>query len=252
MKKFLLFAVSAVALSMLTGCNDSSDSDNVTPSVQISLSNADITSLSINVNPVNAVKCAYTVIGDGETVPSADEILQSGKPAHANEASVIVIDNLEPNTPYQVVAAVQSISNEKVAESEIFSTADVPAIAFDATRATGKHYGTTNNLGVTLRTLDNGIDYELSLDIYDDSAKTTNVLGNGTYTLTNDSANATFNAEYSYVQMGNDQLKFTSGVLTVETNATDNTYKLELRAALSNGEYFHATFEGTISGFTLK
>lgn len=120
----------------------------------------------------------------------------------------------------------------------------------DPDRTSGKQYGSSNNFGVTLRKLQDGIDYEISLDLYDDEGKEKGYLTAGTYTVGNTSTDGSLNYDYSYLQKDNDQYKFSAGTLNVEIES--GNYKMRLDVTLSNGERFIATYLGAIDGFEIK
>lgn len=123
-------------------------------------------------------------------------------------------------------------------------------VVCDPERASGKQYGSSNNFGITLRKLQDGIDYEISLDLYNDAGRDKGYLTAGTYTVGTGFTDGTLNSEYSYVQKDNDQYKFTAGTLNVTTEG--NIYKMRLDATLNNGEKFIATYEGAIDGLEIK
>lgn len=146
------------------------------------------------------------------------------------------------------MAAVSSTDGQTgIAQQEV-TTAEAPVVVLD--RGTAKVYG-TRNIGLTLRGEDSGIDYEISLDLYDDAYAGTGYLTEGTYTVSEGTEDRAMNSEYSYLQKDNDQYKFVSG--TLEVKIVDNTYSLKLNVELNNeGGNFVGTFDGTIDDMPIE
>lgn len=75
------------------------------PSVQITPGEATETSVSFTLVPENADQARYVVVEASQTVPSADEIIASGKEADASQAAEYTEDGLKADTEYVVAAA---------------------------------------------------------------------------------------------------------------------------------------------------
>ena len=246
---FILSVASMVA--GLAGCTEKeSEKTPSTPTVTISIDNEKTTSASIEftITPTNAEKCSYVVIESTETVPSESDILANGNATDPDKASAISVDGLKSATKYLVMAAVSSTDGQTgIAQQEV-TTAEAPVVVLD--RGTAKVYG-TRNIGLTLRGEDSGIDYEISLDLYDDAYAETGYLTEGTYTVSEGTEDRAMNSEYSYLQKDNDQYKFVSG--TLEVKIVDNAYSLKLNVELNNeGGNFVGTFDGTIDDMPIK
>lgn len=247
MKKVFYSALTALALSaVFTGCTKES-----APEVSATLESAESKSLTFTINPSNAYKCSYILYAADAQVGTAEEVLATGTPAHANEASTITASGLEPNTEYQFAVAVQGDKGTAICVEKA-TTADIPAVQFDADRASGRQYGgATPNFSVTLRTEENGQDYELSLDVYDFVNTTATYLQPGTYTVTDDKEGQTIGTMYSYFYYNNKTNKLTSGKMTVAVNA-DKTYTIDVRLKIEDGTDFHGAFTGKIDGLPIE
>ena len=109
MKKTIYLALSVLAAAtVFASCNKTETEKVGEPSVTAVLDNATTTSLSYKLEPVNAVKCAWVILESDGDVPSAETVLAEGVPAHANEPSVVVMEDLTPNTDYKMVVAVEN------------------------------------------------------------------------------------------------------------------------------------------------
>ena len=110
MKK-LSFTCLGILLSVCTSCSNSDEEEKDwtgQPSVTISdpVGEKDI---SITITPENAVAAAYTCIAEGGgSKPTAEEVLEKGIQIDATQPSTIVIDWLDYDTDYVVIAAVRS------------------------------------------------------------------------------------------------------------------------------------------------
>lgn len=252
MKKtfFKAFSVMALAVAFM-GCDKTENDEKSEPSVIAELEGSTITSLSYKITPVNSVKCAWVVLDADAELPSVESVLKDGVPAHANEPSVVTKDGLEPNTDYQIVVAVEDADKLTAFNCVSGQTEDVPAVAFDSNRASGKKYG-KGNIGVTLRTEVDGVDYEADLDIYGDFS--VGYLTEGTYTVSASDEGNVICTAYSgtYVQIGNDQKVPESGNLVVSIDKDKKTYALELRLKMKDGSFFHGTFNGVIDNVGIK
>lgn len=248
MKHSYLFAsVAVIALGgVIAGCTDQKSQ----PSVSVEAGEATASSISFTITPANASKCAYVVLEEGETVPSADEILTNGTAADASSATEVTEEGLNASTSYSVVAAVSGEKGATATASASIKTAEEPAgIIFDPTRGTARVYKGMN-VGLTLRTLLDGIDYELVLDIYDKNVEEKGYLGEGVFEISDGMADGDINREYSRVQLDNDVYTFKSGTLRVKI--VDNTYNLRLAVILNNDTEFIATYIGTFEDMPIK
>lgn len=237
--------IAAIALLGIAGCKKE-EQVAPAPELTVELGECTPTSISFTVNATNAIDVAYLVLAADAEVPAESEILTTGTKIEAG--AEVTVESLQANTKYQIAVAASGENNQYTKEVLEAETLEEPAIALE--RAEGRIYGTSNNLGVTLRGVVDGIDYEIALDIYDDRCKETGYLGDGIYNLTNDGASGTFHSGYSYLQKDNDHFQFESGTLTVTINGTD--YSLLLDAVLVSGETFRASFTGEIDGLPIK
>ena len=124
---------------------------------------------------------------------------------------------------------------------------------FDSNRASGRKYGgATTNFSVSLRTEENGQDYELSMDIYDFVNTTAEYLQPGTYIVSDEQEGQTIGTSYSYFYYNNKTNKISSGKMTVSINDSDKTYSIDVRIKIDDGTDFHGTFTGKIDGLEIK
>ena len=130
MKK-LSFTCLGILLSVCTSCSNSDEEEKDwtgQPSVTISdpVGEKDI---SITITPENAVAAAYTCIAEGGgSKPTAEEVLEKGIQIDATQPSTIVIDWLDYDTDYVVIAAVRSKEGTVASDTAEITTAKDPAI----------------------------------------------------------------------------------------------------------------------------
>lgn len=252
MKKTLILAASALmAAAAFSACTKSDDTP-AAPEVSAVVAETSTKALSFTITPVNAVKCAWVLVDADAEIPSAETVLAEGVPAHANEPSAVVKDGLKALTSYNFVVAVANVDKATSYFILETTTADVPAVEFDANRASGRKYGgSTVNFGVTLRTEFEGADYELSLDIYDSNDTESTYLQPGTYTFGGSEGKTL--GSYCYLYINNKMYQFVSGAITVEINE-DKTYSIDIRLVTTNEEEssFHGVFTGNIDGFDVQ
>ena len=130
MKK-LSFTCLGILLSVCTSCSNSDEEEKDwtgQPSVTISdpVGEKDI---SITITPENAVAAAYTCIAEGGgSEPTAEEVLEKGIQIDATQPSTIVIDWLDYDTDYVVIAAVRSKEGTVASDTAEITTAKDPAI----------------------------------------------------------------------------------------------------------------------------
>lgn len=248
-RNVLLVAAVAFAASCLCGCVD--DAVSAVPEVKIEIVEVTPAAVTFTIKSSDALEGAYVVVEDGKDIPSAADVLTEGTAIDVSVPVTETVEGLSPSTKYHVIAAVAGENGQVVFDVAEAETLEDPAPApVVLERGSGRIYGTSNNVGVTLRGVVDGIDYELSLDLYDDSCRQTGYLGAGTYELSSGSASGSFNSEYSYLQMDNDQHKFTSG--TLEVKITDKEYSFVLDVTLKNGERFIATYDGELEDLPIK
>lgn len=238
MNKLTAIAALSCAAMLLCGaaaCNKTETPP--VPEVKVTLEEATANSITFSVSAANAVECSYVVVGADETVPAADGILADGTAVDLDNASEITADGLEPSTVYTIAVAVSSEDGQTAVATAEATTEAEPAIALDS--ASGKHYGSGNNWGVTLRGTVDGMEYEISLDLYDDESVEAGYLTEGVYTVASDSSDGTINPEYSSVDIvdtadyTNYHYTLSSGTLDVKI--ADGEYAMRLDVVLVDG-----------------
>ena len=113
-----------IVAATMFACSDSDTPDtpptppaSEAPSVSLRAGSTAYEVLSFIITPKNAVECAYTYVKKGETVPSAEAVLDKGTAADAAKTSTQTINGLEKATEYIIVAAVKG-ADGSVAASE--------------------------------------------------------------------------------------------------------------------------------------
>lgn len=254
MKRFYFFALSVLTAAVaFTGCSKSDETAGE-PAVSAVMTDATTKTLTFTITPVNAVKCAWVVLAADATVPDAETILLEGVPAHANEASIVTETGLSAWTSYKFAVAVANADKKVSSFSLEATTEDVPEVEFDSNRATGRKYGgAVTNFGITFNTEFDGIDHQLSLDIYDFEDAGTVYLKPGTYKVTDDHEGKTIGQTYSNILIDNNQYSLESGVAVVTLN-DDKTYSIDFRFITNNPAEasFHGVFHGVISGLEVQ
>lgn len=218
---------------------------------QVSIENGTVTqsAVSFTIHSSDAMKGAYVVVKEGEQLPSADELLASGKAFEVNQKASITEEGLKEGVSYTIMAAVAGEENLKSTAQSIIQTAKAPSLEFDPTRGSAKIYG-TKNVCITLRTLFEGVDYELQLDIYDHQYAQNKHLSPRTYNVASGTNDGSVSSDTSYLQMGNDQFKLQSG--TLEVQIREKKYNLTVKLVLNNGKTFNASFVGELDGMPIN
>lgn len=241
MNKFSVFAVlSCAAVFAMSGCTKSVETPE--PEVSVEIGEVTMNSISFSVAAKNAVECAYVVVADGESVPSAAEILSDGISVDLSADSGLVAEGLEPSTEYTVAVAAASEDGKTAMDSASAATEADPAIVLD--RASARQFGTSNNFQITLRGTVDDVEYEISLDMYDDEGKEAGYVTAGTYSIESGNTDGIVDASYSYVQKGNDRYEFLSG--TMEVGITDAGYSIRVDSVLNDESSLVVVYNGTI------
>lgn len=239
MNRFFLSLAALGSVCAFAGCSDSTQ--DVMPEVTIEKGEVTSDQITFTVTPANATACRYMVIAEGEAVPGADKVLADGKVTDADKPSTVTETGLTSGTAYTVIAAVSSENGNTAMAQEQFTTAEDPATVLD--RCSFRLYG-SRNVSLTLRGDVEGISYEITLDLYDDSYSEAGRLSAGTYSVSSGTEDKALNSEYSYLQKDNDQYKFESG--TLEVSFEGDVYTLMLDVVLTNGGgNFKGKFNGT-------
>lgn len=254
MKRFYIFTMSVLTAAVaLIGCSKSNETAGE-PAVSAELISATTKTLTFSITPVNAVKCAWMVLASDANIPNAETILAEGVPAHANEASNVTESGLSAFTSYNFVVAVANADKKVSFYSLEAKTEDVPEVEFDSNRATGRKYGgSVTNFGITFNTEFDGVDHQLSLDVYDFENSGALCLKPGTYTVTDAHEGKTIGKEYSNILIDNNQYSLESGSVVVTLNE-DKTYSIDFRFITNNPAEasFHGVFHGVISGLEVQ
>ncbi len=232
----------------LVSCEKESGKAPVLPSLDVTEVVAAESSLTFQISNQNAVKCAFLVVESSEPVPSQEEVLDKGHAIAVNETVACVQDSLLAETAYCIVAVAAS-EDEMVSQKVDAMTLKTPALEFDADRGSAKLYG-KKNVVVTLRTVVEGVDYELQLDMYDDEYMTTGYLTPRKYVVAANMNDGSVNSDGSYLQLDNDQFKFSEG--EVEVAVREGKFDFEISLVLSNGKVFKACFLGALDNMLVK
>lgn len=125
--KFLMTLAVIMSVTIFSSCTDKEPVQK--PTVEISKIAADVTSVTVKVNPVNAMECCISYITKGESEPDAAYILANGTKLSATEATEYKIENLTQGTTYVVYAAVRADNQTAVSSIEVATEVEnVPVV----------------------------------------------------------------------------------------------------------------------------
>ena len=248
MKKILTYLLAMFAMTVNVSCNDDEQVADPMPEVQITVKEIGYNHISFTVSADNANKGAYLVLSAEEIVPDASRILSEGTRIDFPMETPITVDELISSSSYKIVVAVTSENGNIGFTTAEVKTNDDPAIVLE--RATGKHYGNGSNWNMTVRGTVDNIDYEISLDLYDEESISAGYITEGIYMVSSGSDDGSLNSEFSYVQKDNDQYKFVSG--TLEVKISGNEYSLRIDAVLNDNSTFIAAYKGVIDNIEIK
>lgn len=109
--------------------------------VAVTVTKADHNSVEFTIEPENAMQCAYIIVRDGEDIPSAEEILETGNEADAASPSSHRQEGLDSDCLYTIAAAVRG-ETDTVLATESFRTETSPYdVDFTAYYLDGEFYG---------------------------------------------------------------------------------------------------------------
>lgn len=81
------------------------------------------TTVNITLESTNALRCAYLVMEENEIMPDAQEVLDKGIVTTANKPMDILIEELDANTQYVVLAAAKGEEENVLASVKIATKA---------------------------------------------------------------------------------------------------------------------------------
>lgn len=115
-------------LSALTACSDDDTpmEENIlppTPTVTLTAGETGYTTVNITLESTNALRCAYLVMEENEIMPDAQEVLDKGIVTTANKPMDILIEELDANTQYVVLAAAKGEEENVLASVKIATKA---------------------------------------------------------------------------------------------------------------------------------
>ena len=128
MKKFALLLLSALCFM---GCENLFQSEDSTTQPTVALEKVYVTATSVTfkVTTTNATEACYMVLGDEETSPSLDTILESGTAvALKGGVAEVTATGLTAETEYKVVAAAKNGSNKAGSNTLYVTTAEAGAL----------------------------------------------------------------------------------------------------------------------------
>lgn len=103
-------------------------------SLELSVVRENANSVVFSISPVNASKVAYQVLAQGESLPDAKSVLESGVEVDAASAGQYTVKGLDPETSYTVVAAALDLAGKNAMLSDalvVTTTAVVPPVVGD-------------------------------------------------------------------------------------------------------------------------
>lgn len=249
------------ALTIAVSCEKQQDSVQQL-SVKTEVTSVSYNSVKFTVTPENATQCSYLIVGQDETVPTAEQIFESGVQINAEKASTHTIEDLEQNTVYYVFAAVSNGSASEVTSAE-FTTEECPYdIDFNAEYLGGEYYGDwlefgndnfyiiLSDVGFNEEDTENPDGQFLTIDLYSPLASDQN---NPTPSTGNYDANSTdeefsINCGYSYYYTTDsegavsDKVYLSGGSFSISVK--DLLYTLEAEFTLEDGRTLHCKYEG--------
>lgn len=240
----------ALVLCCAASCNKA---ETPAPEVKVTVAGVTMNSVSFTVSATNAAECSYLVVGADETVPTASAILADGTSVDLADASEIVAEGLEPSTEYTVAVAVSSEDGQTAVATANATTEADPAIVMDS--ATGRHYGSGSNWGMTLSGEVDGKEYQIALDLYDDASVDAGYVTEGVYTVAPDGSDGTISPVYSSVDIldtadySNYHYTLSSG--TLEVKIADGGYALRLDVVLNDGSSLVVVYNGPVDGIEI-
>ena len=166
-----------------------------------------------------------------------------------------VVENLRDEATRKALPdayAVLDRLNDELASTFATTEAD-PAIVLDS--ATGRHYGSGSNWGMTLRGEADGMEYEIMLDLYDDESVDAGFVTEGVYTVSADGSDGTISPDYSSVDIldtadySNYHYTLSSG--TLEVKIADGEYALRLDVVLNDGSSLVVVYNGPVEGIEI-
>lgn len=249
MKNLMIMTALAFILPVFASCDKTSDTKEQ-PSVSILIGEVGETAVNFTITPSNAIKCAYSTIAGNSTLPSIEDVLATGIATNPDKESAITLEGLTSGTKYTIIAVVLGSDGVMASATAETSTTEPTGIVFDPERGSAKIYGSSSNVGITLRTLSDGVDYELSLDLYDQTVPSTGYLGAKTFTVSNGTEDGALNSDYSYLQKDNDQYKFKGGTVKTSIDGTSYIFKIDL--TLNDDERFIGSFTGSFEDMPIK
>lgn len=115
-------------LSALTACSDDDTPMEETilpptPTVTLTAGETGYTTVNITLESTNALRCAYLVMEENEIMPDAQEVLDKGIVTTANKPMDILIEELDANTQYVVLAAAKGEEENVLASVKIATKA---------------------------------------------------------------------------------------------------------------------------------
>lgn len=260
MKKFYFLALALFATAFV-GCKDDQQEIDkpvvVTPEVTLEAGETTETTIAFTVTTKNAEAAAY-VVYEGETAPTADDILANGTAVELNKAVEVTVENLAQETTYNVIAAARTGEEVALAESIELVTlkGDVPppGPTPDELKVTKVEGGLTTfqNYRLWVHLNNEGLIY---FDVICPDSEH-NILPAHEYPVVfmND-AEAEVDTEYEYYvhgdgssyQLGYDSVPVRSGMLTV-THLETEGYGLDIDIVLNDEDRTEVklTFEGVI------
>ncbi len=124
----LYFVLLGMLLSVCTSCSDSDEggAEIIEPSVAFSELVAG-KEISVTITPENAVAAAYVCVAAADARPSAAEVLEKGTKIDATRPSTVVIDGLDYDTKYAIIAAVKGEAGNVGSAATEVTTAKDPA-----------------------------------------------------------------------------------------------------------------------------
>ncbi len=265
MKKIRLLSLFATCVAMsltVVSCKEAAEEVKL-PEVTLSKGEATPTSLTFTVEPVNAVKCAWGYVIDGNELPQANHIISNGTEAPAETVSTITVPELEPSTRYTIIVAVSgrdgTVVSAKLDMTTLEDTAgpepdpDTPYEMTFSDVVCDNQYADPGEFYIVMK--DAKGEHDLKLDFF--AAEDAAALPAGTYTIGNGEEPNTLNDGYTFLNIKPVGATSTTVVMfkdgTVEVKKDGQKYVLDINlVAAEDGKIYKSHYEGEIKNMPVE
>ena len=209
-------------------------------------------SLSFVLKSEDAEKGAYVCLKAGDELMGAEDVLANGVPFEVNKEVSIVVEGLEADASYSIVAAVAYKENLAMTDPLLMRTKEKSEVVLAFDTAEGELYSSFADVAFE----DADKQYRLSMSFNANCAEV-GYLPAGTYTLLGgkdlkDEFAVDIDAETTNLTVvaENKVLKLTEGEVAVTITDTKK-YRFEFSLTADNGVKYVGSYEGKVKGIDL-